>query len=230
MDPLGLGAGTAQRYDDAGTLVGIGLATSIDGFRAEYPNTGSEVWITPDVRHEPTWAFAASTIDPTEPFSTFELPGVENGVLASHTKPTDPSNNAALLNFLQPEGPVTASVTVTAGPSYTIAVGFTTSSAPANNFEAAGTAWLVIRMPERDVFNTPGTWELHTGGLDGPSVSGSFVATSWTPISVSYDPVAGTVVGSVRGVPTPTLNYTVSGVRYVGFQGNGVVNNFRVER
>jgi hypothetical protein len=229
MDPLGLGAGTAQRYDARGNLVQIGLATSIEGFRAEYPNTGSEVWMTPDVRHEPTWAFAASTIDPTEPFSSFELPGIENGVLASHTKPSDPSNNDALLNFLQPEGPVTASVTLYSGP-YTVSIGFTPSGALTGNFEQSGAAWLVVRMPRSNFLNSPATWELHTDGLSGPSASGTFTASTINPISVTYDPDAGTVVGSVRGVATPTLRYRVSGVRYVGFQGNGVVNNFRVER
>jgi hypothetical protein len=56
------------------------------------------------------------------------------------------------------------------------------------------------------------------------------MASDINAISVTYDPDAGTVVGSVRGVATPTLQYRVSGVKYVGFQGNGVVNNFRVER
>jgi hypothetical protein len=48
-------------------------------------------------------------------------------------------------------------------------------------------------------------------------------------IAVSYDPGTGIVVGSVDGVATPALQYSVSGIRYTGFQGNGVVNDFRVE-
>jgi hypothetical protein len=228
LDALGLGDGSWERYDAAGNVVQVRLATSIHGIRAEYPNTASEAWLSPDVRDEATWAFAASTIDPTEPFSAFELPGL-NGVLASEIKPADPSNNAALLNFLQPDGPVTASVTLYAG-AYTLAIGFTPSNALTGNFEKSGAAWLVVKMPRTDVLNSPGTWELHTNGLSGPSASGSFVATTFTHLSVTYDPDAGTVVGSVRDVTTPTLNYKVSGVKYVGFQGNGVVNDFRVER
>lgn len=46
---------------------------------------------------------------------------------------------------------------------------------------------------------------------------------------LSYDPATGTMVGSVLGVATPPLQYTVTGVKYVGFQGNGIVNDFLVE-
>lgn len=228
FDPLGTGPGTAVRYDASGSLKQIALGKSINGFRAEYPNTASEMWMTPDPRHSDTWGFAASSTDPTEPFSTFELPGLENGTLASAVKPSDLTNNDALLNFLQPPGAVTASVTVYAG-AYTVAVGFTPSGALTGNFETSGAAWLIVRMPRTNVLNSVSTWELHTNGVAGPSASGTFVASTFNRISVSYDPVAGTVSGIVDGLPTSALPYTVSGVKYVGFQGNGIVNDFRVE-
>ena len=48
-------------------------------------------------------------------------------------------------------------------------------------------------------------------------------------VAVSYDPTTGKVAASIEGVPVASLNYVVSGVNYVGFQGNGIVNDFLVE-
>jgi hypothetical protein len=83
-------------------------------------------------------------------------------------------------------------------------------------------------MPVTNWLISPSTWELHTDGLKGPSATGSFVATNFNTIAISYDPPSGTVVGSVQGVSTPALPFKVSGVKYIGFQGHGFVNDFRV--
>ena len=238
FDPLG--NGSPVRFDADGDTVSVFLGKSIDGFRAEWPNTGSEVWVTPDVSGVPSWGFAVSSAVPDEPPSPYEASGT-NGVLASNNDPTDPSNNAAFLPFLQPPGAVTASITAHAGP-YTTAIGFTTSAGTLTGaFEAAGAAWLVLRIP-REGFNSGSavaTWELHTDGLRGPSVSGTIplavfpgtttLVQNHHRIAVSYDPGTGRVVGSVDGVATPALEYSITGVTYAGFQGYGVVNNFRVE-
>jgi hypothetical protein len=37
------------------------------------------------------------------------------------------------------------------------------------------------------------------------------------------------VAASIEGVRVASLNYVVSGVNYVGFQGNGIVNDFLVK-
>jgi hypothetical protein len=225
FDPLG--NHDPIRFDAAGDTVHIGIGTPLDRIRAEFPNTGSEVWLSSDVRQEPAWGFAAGSVDPAEPSSPFELPGVDNGIAASEANPTNTSNNDALLPFIQPEGAVTASITAYGGP-YTIAIGFTPSGALTNNFESAGAAWLVVRMPQQNFFSAPGTWELHTNGLSGQSVSGTVVASVFNKIAVSFDPSTGTVTGSVLGTATPALHYSVTGVKYVGFQGHGIVNDFHV--
>jgi hypothetical protein len=67
-------------------------------------------------------------------------------------------------------------------------------------------------------------------GLVGPSTSGTVVLQNYNRIAVSYDPDAGTVVGSINGVATAALPYAVSGVRYVGFQGNGIVTKLLAAR
>jgi uncharacterized repeat protein (TIGR01451 family) len=218
------------RLDPAGFVVWI-AGLSINGLRAEYPNTSAEVWATPDVHQMPTWAFASASLDPSvvEPAGSLDGPG-QNGVLVSDTNPTIESNNAALLPFIQPAGPVTLSTSVVSG-WYTTAIGFTSSGALADNFETSGLAWLVIRMPR----TTPGgqgtmaTWELHTDGLNGPSASGTMMQGGYNHVAVSYDPDAGKVTASIEGVPVASVDYVVSGVQYVGFQGNGIVNDFLVE-
>ena len=218
------------RLDPAGFVVWIG-GLSINGLRAEYPNSSSEVWATPDVHQMPTWGFAVASLDPAvvEPVGSLDGLG-QNGVLISDTNPTIESNNAALLPFVQPAGPVTLSTSIVSG-WYTTAIGFTSSGALADNFETSGLAWFVIRMP----LTTPGgqgsiaTWELHTNGYNGPSASGTMVLGGYNHVAVSYDPTAGKVAASIEGVPVASLDYVVSGVQYVGFQGNGIVNDFLVQ-
>jgi hypothetical protein len=229
FDPLG--TGMPIRYDAAGNQVSIFLSKSINQLRAEWPNTSAEVWMTPDSHQTPTWAFAVSSVDPTtvEPPGSYDQPG-ENGTLASDVTPSTESNNDALLPFAQPAGPIKVSIKAVAG-WYTTAVGFTPSGTLAGNFENSAAAWIVLRMPR----TTPGglgsvaTWELHTNGLKGQMVSGTVVLQNYNEIAVSYDPSTGMVVGSVQGVPTAAIPFAVTGVKYVGFQGNGIVNDFLVE-
>jgi hypothetical protein len=136
---------------------------------------------------------------------------------------------------------VTASITALAGP-YATAIGFSTAATTlTGTFEATGAAWMVLRIPAAGIISgTPiATWELHTNGLSGPSATGTIalavvpgtrtLAQSSHRIAVTYDPTNGTVVGSIDGVEMRSLSYSVTGVRYVGFQGNGIVNDFRVE-
>jgi hypothetical protein len=218
------------RLDPAGFVVWI-AGLSINGLRAESPNMSSEVWATPDVHQMPTWGFASASLDPAvvEPVGSLDGPG-QNGVLVSNTNPTIESNNAALLPFIQPAGPVTLSTSIVSG-WYTTAIGFTSSGALADNFETSGLAWFVIRMPR----TTPGgqgsvaTWELHTNGYNGPSASGTMVLGGYNHVAVSYDPIAGKVAAAIEGIPVASVDYAVSGVQYVGFQGNGIVNDFLVQ-
>jgi hypothetical protein len=218
------------RLDPAGLAVWIG-GLSLNGLRAEYPNSSSEVWMTPDVHQTPSWRWASGGVDPyvVEPAGSLDNAG-QGGLVVSNTIPNVESNNAALLPFLQPSGPVTVSASIWAG-WYTTAIGFTASPSLVGNFEASGLAWFVVRMPR----TTPGgagtaaTWELHTNGLAGPSATGTLVLGNFNHLALSYDPAIGMVVASVEGVPVASVNYAVTGVRYVGFQGNGIVNDFRVE-
>jgi hypothetical protein len=220
----------ACRLDASGAVVAITNA-GINGLRAEVPNLSTEVWATPTPRQLPNWRFAVSSPDPAavEPVGSLDGPG-QNGTLVSDVNPSIESNNAALLPFVQPAGAVTLSTSLIAG-WYTTAIGFSSSGVLVGNFETAGLAWFVVRMPR----TTPGgagavaTWELHTKGFSGPSASGTMVLGNYNHVAVSYDPVAGKVVASIEGVPVASVDYVVSGVAYVGFQGNGIVNDFLVK-
>jgi len=225
------GNGTCMcRLDPAGFIVAI-TATSLNGIRAEYPNLSSEVWATANVRQMPSWSITGSgAIDPAILQPAGSLSGAFGGTTFSNDIPSVVSNNAAVLPFVQPAGPVTITSSIWSG-WYTTAIGFTSTNAMADNFENSGLAWFVVRMPR----TTPGgqgiiaTWELHTNGLIGPSASGTIVLNGFNHIAVSYDPAAGKVVASIEGVPVASVDYVVSGVQYVGFQGNGLLNDFRVE-
>jgi hypothetical protein len=218
------------RLDASGAVVAITNA-GINGLRAEFPNLSSEVWATPTLRQLPNWRFATSSLDPdvVEPVGSLDGPG-QNGTLVSDVNPTIESNNAALLPFIQPAGAVTLSTSIISG-WYTTAIGFSSSGVLVGNFETAGLAWFVVRMPR----TTPGgagaaaTWELHTNGLNGPSASGTMTLGNYNHVALSYDPTAGKVVASIEGVPVASVNHVISGVAYVGFQGNGIVNDFLVK-
>ena len=168
-----------------------------------------------------------------EPAGSLETPG-HGGTVYSNDIPSVASNNTALLPFIQPVGPVTISSSIWCC-WYTTAIGFTSSGALADNFETSGLAWFVVRMDSTPPPPVPaGTsiiahWELHTNGLIGPSASGTMVLNGYNHIAVSYDPAAGKVAASIEGVPVASVDYVVSGVQYVGFQGNGLINDFRVE-
>lgn len=225
------GNGTcACRLDPAGLIIAI-TSNSLNGIRAEYPNLSSEVWATANVRQSPSWSITGSgAIDPAiiQPAGSYS--GAFGGTTFSNDIPSVESNNAAILPFVQPGGAVTASASIWAG-WYTTAIGFTGSNAVADNFENSGLAWFVVRMPR----TTPGgqgsiaVWELHTNGMIGPSASGTMVLNGFNHVAVSYDPAAGKVTASIEGVPVASVDYAVSGVSYVGFQGNGLLNDFRVE-
>ena len=100
-----------------------------------------------------------------------------------------------------------------------VAIGLTSSLGTlTNNFENFGQAWLMLRMNATGLGAT--TWELHTNGITGPSLTGSTTLTgSYIPLELTYDPVAHLVGGSISGVPTPTISYTATGIIGVG---NGI--------
>jgi hypothetical protein len=233
-DSFGFAPITSQggtRFDAAGNVVGVVLHTDFSGLRAEVPNSSSEVWTAPGGHGVPTWGFSVSSPDPYEQYGTPSEPTpADNGTMSLVVFPGDknpPGKTDALLDFTPPTGAFQESLDVVGGGP-TTAIGFTSSSSTLyDNFETFGQIWMVLHggLGQGQI----GTWELHTNGLSGPSVSGTTVLQGFNPIAIGYDPATHTVRGSVNGVLTPAISYNATGITGVGFEGVWTVNNFQVQ-
>lgn len=235
-----LGDGTLTRHDAAGNTVFMGggqkgpTLIGIDGIRAQIPDTSAEVWHAPGGQHAATWFFASSSTDPFEPVT----PGdVNNLTLVAGADAGTGGHLAALLPFTPPASSykVSADMIPEGGDLRDwVGIGLTSSlDTLNNNFESFGQAWLMIRMNATGL--GPTTWELHTNGMTGPSLSGSTVFTgSYIPLELAYDPVAHLVSGSINGIPTPTISYAATGISGVGMEAVehisfGLADNFIVQ-
>ncbi len=228
-DSFGFSPITAQggtRFDAAGNVVGVVLHSDLSGLRAEFPNTSNEVWKAPGGHGTETWGFSVSSPDPYEKYGgTSEPTPGDNGTMSLISFPS--AGTDALLDFTPPASPYQMSLDVIGG-GVTTAIGFTSSVTTLNdNFSSFGQIWMVLHGGSGQ--GGAGTWELHTNGLTGPSVSGTTPLQGYNPMVLSYDPASHTVRGSVNGVLTPAINYTASGILGVGFEGVWTVNNFIVQ-
>ena len=221
-----LGNGTLTRHDAAGNTVLMGSGEhgptliGLDGLRAQFPDTSAEVWRAPGGQHATTWFFASASTDPFEPVT----PGDENNLIAAGGADAGTGGHAAaLLPLASPTGAVKVSADmIPEGGDLRdwVAIGFSSSIDPlnlTNNFENFGQAWLLLKMNATGLGAT--TWELHTNGLAGPSLTGNAMLTgSYIPLELTYDPVAHLVSGSISGVSTPTISYTATGIDGVGME------------
>lgn len=231
FQPFTASAGT--RFDAAGNQVSVNVGTGIDGLRAEVPFTPTEVWMTGNISHVPTWSFDASPPDPFEQYGSVSEPTAQqNGGLALVIAGNDippPGLTDALLPFSAPAGGFQESLDfLSASGGSTLSIGFTSdNSILFNNFEQAGQFWLELTNGVNPGVVTP--WVLHTNGLTGPTLSGVMTMETWNQIILSYDPVTQTVEASLNGILTGPLNYTAGTITGVGFEGTGAVDNFVVQ-
>jgi len=242
-ESFGFAQGT--RYKQNGDIKQVFTHTNINGIRAEFPNNKTETWVgPPETTGGQEWDFAVvGPADPYEPYTPLQGDGTTytdgnlflNG--ANFLDGTPDQRPNALLPFAAP----TTSAYTVSGDSVGFfgktAIGFTTSGSVNKNFETNGQAWLEINS----MANFPAgggtyidTWEFHTGGLTGPSTSGTFNqdATAFNRLAVSYDPVNRVATASVNGVVVASVPYVLSGaVKYVGVEGswNANVDNFAVQ-
>jgi hypothetical protein len=235
-----LGNGTLTRHDAAGNTVIMGSGQhgatliGLDGLRAQFPDSSTAVWQAPGGQHAATWFFASAS---TDPFETVTPGDVNNLVVAAGADAGTGGHLAALLPFTPPAGAykVSADMIPEGGDLRDwVAIGFTSSLGTlTSNFEDFGQAWLLLRMNATGL--GPTTWELHTNGLTGASLTGNTTLTgNYIPLELTYDPVAHLVSGSISGVPTPTISYTATGVSGVGMEAVehvsfGVADNFAVQ-
>ncbi len=233
-----LANGTLTRHDAAGNTVfmqtGQGpTLVGIDGLRAQFPDTSNEVWRAPGGQHAATWFFAAASTDPFEPVT----PGDTNNlVLVAGADAGTGGHLAALLPLTPPATTykVSADMIPEGGDVRdSVAIGLTSSLGTLNsNFESFGQAWLVLKMNSTGL--GPTTWELHTNGTTGSFLTGSTTLSGFTPLELTYDPVAHLISGSINGVSTPTMSYTATGIVGVGMQAVqhisfGIADHFAVQ-
>jgi hypothetical protein len=227
------------RLDAAGNVVPMNPGNhgptliGIDGLRAQFPNNSIAVWSAPGGQGAATWFFASASTDPFEPPTPGDL---NNLILAAGADAGTGGHVAALLPFTPPSGAYTvAADMIPEGGDLRdwVAIGFTSSLATLNsNFESFGQAWLLLRMNATGL--GPTTWELHTNGLAGPSLTGTANLTGqYIPMELTYDPVAHLVSGSISGVATGSIPYTAVGIEGVGMEAVehvsfGIADNFSV--
>ena len=227
FEPLTVNGGT--RYDAASNAVAIFLTHDLSGLWAEFPNTSPEVWTAPGGHQVQTWGFSASSADPYEAYSASE-PGAANSVDNGSVTVTGGTGADtcpdALLPFTPPATAFRVSVDAVSGANG-MAVGFTTTASVLNsNFASFAEIWLALGPGGQ---GTTTTWTLRTNGTNGPSASGTLVLQGYNPLVLTYDPVAHIVSGAINGTPLPSLLYFASGINYVGFEGSGTLDDFRVE-
>jgi hypothetical protein len=232
--------GRAQRtrYTQSGSIIDAVDKPEITGIRAEFPNNQTETWIGSRVSGAASWKLSTtSPADPFEPFTPLQdVPGfgLQDGSLsivgaeagAPDTRP------AAVLPFA---APADSAFTVSADTVPFIgktAIGFSTSAAANQNFEAGGEAWLELdtlgRSPLGD--NTGITrWTFHAGASTSTGTY-DVSPTSYDRMTVTYDPVDQVASATVDGVVVASLPYAARPIRFVGVEGSlhGHVDNFTV--
>ena len=242
-ESFGFAQGT--RYKQNGDIRAVNIHSNVNGIRAEFPNNKTETWVgPPETTGGQEWDFAVvGPADPYEPYTPLQdnAGSYSDGILflngASFLDGTPDLRPNALLPFAAPTASAYTVSADSVGFFGKTAIGFTTSGAVNRNFETSGQAWLEINS----MANFPAggstfidTWEFHTGGLNGPSASGTFTQdpTGFNRLAVSYDPVNRVAAASLNGVVVASLPYTLNGaIKYVGIEGswNANVDNFAVK-
>ena len=243
-ESFGFAQGT--RYKQNGDITAVNVHSNINGIRAEYPNNKTETWIAPpEVAGGQEFDFAVvGPADPKEAYTPLQDDKVNgyysDGLLALNGSDFLSGGPDLRPNALLPfAAPTTSAYTVSADAVAMFskaAIGFTSSGAVNNNFEANGQAWLEVNF----LGNFPAggstfvdTWTFHTGGLSGPTFSGTFDQdpTSFNRLAVSYDPVNKVATASINDVVVATTPFSAQAIKYVGVEGSwdASIDNFTVQ-
>jgi hypothetical protein len=196
------------------------LGETLSGFWPLIP--ANVQWNTVNVQGQPTWIWSTTSFDPME------------------VDPQDPSNGtafangghvAALLPFSPPAGAFTYSIDVVLGAQQPqpVFVGFTSSGAVTDNFEANGALWMSL--------TGQGDWSVYANGTGMQVATGSGVAgqfgSGWVHLEMSYDPATSLVRGYAGDQPFgPTPVAITVPMAFAGFEAHddffNSVNNFSV--
>lgn len=191
-----------------------------DGLSGYWPQTPSDTqWLSTNQSGSPTWAFAASSLDPAE------------------VDPLDPYNGtafgeppaAALLPFSFPGAfTVSAEAVMGFGTTSTIYLGCTSTPALQSNFETDGTLWMTL--------DGQGNWSIRANGsavvASGTVPIAGTLDSGWLHMEFTYDPATSTVSGRIMDTAIPPATVVLTRpIAYLGMEAHNswsVLNNLTV--
>jgi hypothetical protein len=224
-ESFGPGPDLVRPTGGKGTLKSTSLHTTLNGFWAEFPGSGSTQWITPDVGQ--TWKFAGCS-NPNELPSPLQVQ--YEGCIASEWFDPPTSYPTALLpiTVALPSAGYELSMEGYPAPiagAY-IAIGFTSSGATSSNLTTSGALWL--RVVDTTRFGFPLHFELRTGSLANGRilVEGDAGASGWNQMAIRYSPAAGTVTLTYAGGVIGTYPVSMPTPKYAAFEGVGILDDF----
>ncbi len=181
-----------------GNIRTAGVSSSLNGFWASYPLSGSARWraIADETTGAGLWQFGGISTNPNQP----PLPG--QGPLPGNGFVYGKGAGSALLPFTPAAGVAyelaadlypPASYAGNTGADW-VALGFTSSNVIGPNLSAFGVAWVQLR--------NNGTFEFHVGGASPATLTGTYASSAFTNVTLTYTPAAQAVSLQInRGAP-----------------------------
>lgn len=229
-ESFGSGPGGLRPKSGKGALAPANVATGLGGFWAEFPSNKSTTWMTPDSSTLPGWSFAATSVNPLEPPTPYQDPGM-NGTAWCFNDLGAFQSVALLAPMNSPKAAFTISAELMPRPilGHYTALGVTNSNALLDNFEAGAAVWVRILATATGVQGS-GIAEFRTHGMSGPSTSLQIPVdfNGFNHTEIVIDPVNLRATATVNGVALGSLPIPAGTTKYIGFEGSGGVDNLFV--
>lgn len=230
-ESFGEGPDILRPAGSKGALKETYVHTPLNNFWIEYPGSKNTLWTAP--AEGQTWRLCGASDNPYEMFSPLQMRQgfYTNGCVASEWTDNPSQNPTALMSFAAPAAAYEISFNGYPAPiaGKYLALGLTDSAATYSNLENSGIVVLFLKPS----FNASGLllYELRAGGLNGTLLaSGETYFNGWNQMGLRYDPVAGTISGSVNGAEIGTFPLNIGKPRYAGFEGVGIGDNFVIRK
>ena len=207
------------------------IHTTIGGFWVEWPGSKATQWMAPN--GDQTWKFCGTNVTPYELPSPLQPSDMLAGCVASEWFDLPiPAIPTALLPVTLPSGAWQLSMEgyPAALEGAYVAIGLTASGTLLSNFSTVGTVWLSLRKKPADTLGDL-TYELRLNGNTGPLLaSGTSSDEAWNRMVIAYDPSTQQLFASVNGVVHGPFVVALPAMRYAGFEGVGILDNFVIRK
>ena len=226
-ESFGAGPDVLRPKGGKGDMRSTFVHTTIGGFWVEWPGSKNTQWLTPN--GDQTWKFCGTNIGPYELPSPLQPSDAYAGCAASEWFDLPiPEIPTALLPVTLPAGAWQLSMEgyPAALPGAYVAIGLTSSGTLLSNFATSGAVWLSLRSVNGNL-----VFELRLNGSSGPVLaSGTGSDEGWNRMVIAYDPVARQLSASVNGAARGPFAVTLPAIRYAGFEGVGIMDNFVIRK